>query len=69
MRNIEQQLREAARGSGLSIRQLALRSGCGYQSMHGFITQSRGLTLTVAARLAAMLGLELRPARRRTKKG
>ena len=69
MANIEQQLRDAARGSGLSMRQMSLRSGCGYQSIHGFVTENRGLTLTVAARLAAALGLELRPKRGRKVKG
>ena len=65
--NIEQQLRDAARKSGLSMRQISLRSGCAYQSVHGFMTENRGLTLTVAARLATALELELKPAKRRTK--
>ena len=69
MANIEEQLRTAARRSGLSMRQLALRSNCGYQSVHGFVTESRGLSLTVAARLAATLGLELRPVRHGKQKG
>ena len=65
MANIEEQLRTAARRSGLSMRQMALRSKCGYQSVHGFVTESRGLSLAVAARLAATLDLELRPVKRK----
>lgn len=49
--------------SGLSLLQLAKRSGLGFQSIHGFARGYRGLSLTSAARLCSALGLELRPVR------
>ena len=59
------QLQKAARTSGLSINALALRSGLPYQTVHGFLTADRRITLESAAKLATLLGLELRPARKR----
>ena len=69
MTTIETQLRQAARRSGLSIRQLSLQARIPYAAVHGFVAQDRGMTLTTANKLAALLGLELRPTRRRAKKG
>jgi hypothetical protein len=70
MTNIETQLREAARMSGLSMKRLADDSGLCYASVHGFLTDdSRTLTLTGAAKLAVILGLELKPSGRKRKAG
>jgi transcriptional regulator with XRE-family HTH domain len=67
MANIEKQLREACRASGLSMKRLAVRSGLFYQSVHGFMASNRSLSLGSAAKLAEVLGLELRPVRRARK--
>ena len=65
---VEQTLRRAARESGLSMLQLSKRSGLRYQTVYGFCTQSRGVTLESASKLCELLGLELRPARRGKRK-
>ena len=62
--DIERQLRDAARRSGLSMYRLSKESGVAYAGLHGFLTGDRRLSLRVAARLATALGLELRPVRR-----
>jgi len=67
MKNIEEQLRDAARRSGLSMLQLAERSGLRYGSVHRFMARGRSLSLTSAVKLAELLQLELRPVRRRRK--
>ena len=62
MNNIEQSLRAAARRSGLSMKAMADRGGIPYAAVHNFVTDDeRTVTLTTAAKLAAVLGLELRP--------
>ena len=66
---IEEQLRKAARDSGLSIKALATRSGVRYASAHAFVRGYGSLTLPLASKLATLLGLELRPFRRRKSKG
>ena len=66
--DIEQQLRDAALKSGLSILALSKRSSVAYSGMHGFLTGDRRITLRCAARLAVVLGLKLRPVRRGKRK-
>ncbi len=66
-RNIEQQLRDATRQSGLSILALSKRSGVPYSAMHRFVTGAGCVGLRSAAKLAKVLGLELRPVRRSPK--
>jgi len=66
--NIQEQLRAAARKSGMSMLQLAEQSGLRYASVHAFVAKRKGLTLASGAKLAALLGLELRPVRRRKTK-
>ena len=65
--SVQETLRRAARESGLSIRQLTIRAGLRYQTTHGFCTRSRGITLESASKLCELLGLELRPVRRKRK--
>ena len=67
MADIQEQLRNAARASGLSIRRLALQTDTPYQAMHRFIRGYGGVTMTTGARLARLLRLELRPIRKRKK--
>lgn len=59
MADIEKQLREAARRSGLSILALSKRWGVSYAVAHRFVTGTGGITLKTAAKLARTLGLEL----------
>ena len=69
MGDIERQLKDAARRSGLSMKALSERSGIWYASIHGFLVNNRQISIGTAARLAEALGLELRPKRRQAKKG
>lgn len=66
--NIEKQLKDAALTTGLPILTLSKRSGVCYSGLHGFMTGDRKITLEVAARLATVLGLELRSIRRTKRK-
>ena len=66
--DIETQLQDAARKSGLSMYALSKQSGVRYSAMHGFLTGDRRISLRSAAQLAAVLGLELRPVRRKKRK-
>ncbi len=68
-RNLEQQLREEARRSGLNMLTLSKRASLGYAIVHGFLTGDRVISIRSAAKLAAVLGLELRPVRRGKRKG
>ena len=67
--SVEETLRRTAREGGLSMRQLTIRAGLRYQTVHGFCTHSRGITLASASKLCEVLGLELRPLRRGRAKG
>lgn len=58
-------LREAIDESGKSQYQLAQETGIDKSALSRFVSGERGLTLDTAAKLAAVLGLELKPARRR----
>jgi transcriptional regulator with XRE-family HTH domain len=60
-RDIEMQLREAIRGSGMSGYEIARRAGVTDSQLSLFINSHRSLTLTSAAKIARVLGLELRP--------
>ena len=60
-KNIELQLRKAARQSGLSMLQLSKRAKMPYASVHNFVANDQGLSLRSAAKLAAVLALELQP--------
>ena len=69
MVDLEKQLRDAARKSGLSMLAMSQRANIPYAGVHSFVARERGLTLATASRLATLLGLEFRPVRKKTKKG
>ena len=58
------QLRDAILGSDMSRYEIAKRAGLAYSQMSLFINGQRSLTLTSAAKIARVLGLELRPVRK-----
>jgi plasmid maintenance system antidote protein VapI len=60
-KDIEVQLREAILGSGISCYEIAKRAGVTNSQLSLFINHQRSLTLTSAAKIARVLGLELRP--------
>lgn len=57
-------LRRAIDDSDLSMRQLSLRTGLPYQTIHGFVRKDRDIVLTSATKLAKLLHLALRTTRR-----
>jgi transcriptional regulator with XRE-family HTH domain len=61
--DIEQRLKRAVLGSGLSRYRLAKLSGLSEAQLSYFVNGKRSLTLPAAAKLATALGLELRPKR------
>ena len=63
--NLEQQLKDEALRSGLSMYILAKRAGLGYATMHGFIMGDRTISVRSAAKLASVLGMELRKVQRK----
>jgi len=69
MANLEKQLRDAARASGLSMLAMSKRADIPYAAVHNFVASERGMTLMTASKLATLLGLEFRPVRKKTKKG
>lgn len=62
-------LRRAFRDSGLSLNQLALRSGVPYMATHGYFNGKRDAMLTTVEKWSSVLGLELVPKRRKRKGG
>ena len=60
--DIEEQLRRAIVGAAVSRYRLAALSGVSQASLSLFVSGKRTLTLESAAKLAAVLGLVLRPA-------
>ena len=68
-KDIESQLKHAATHSGLSMYALSKQSGVPYSAMHGFCTGDRRLSLRSAAKLAAVLKLELQSIRLKKRKG
>lgn len=61
-------LREAIDTSGKTQYQLAQETGIDKSALSRFVSGERGLTLDTAAKLAAALNLELKPASRRRKR-
>jgi plasmid maintenance system antidote protein VapI len=64
VKDIEVQLRDAILGSEMSRYEIAKRAGVAHSQMSLFINGQRSLTLTSAAKIARVLGLELRPVRK-----
>jgi len=62
--NMASLIRTAFSESGLSRFELSKRTGVAYSVIHRFMAEERDLKLTTASKLADVLGLELRPARR-----
>lgn len=62
-------IRATFRKSGLSVNQLALRSGVPYASVHAIVAGTRDPALSTTAKLCDVLGLELRHVRRDKRKG
>ena len=65
--DIEDQFREAIRTSGISRYRLSKLTGVSDGVLANFVNGKRSMTLTTAAKLAAALGLELRPAKQARK--
>jgi len=55
---------EAIAESGLSVRQLSIRSGAHYQTVHGFVHHDRDIGIGSISKLCRVLGLRLRPVKR-----
>lgn len=66
-KDIEVQLREAILGSGMSGYEIARRAGVVNSQLSLFINGHRSLTLTSAAKIAGVLGLELRPVNKKSR--
>lgn len=67
MIDLAEQLREAARKSGLSMLAMSQQAGIPYAAVHNFVARERGLTLTTASKLATLLEMELQPVKRKRK--
>ncbi len=65
--DIERQLFDAIVSAGLSPSEIARRAGVVKSQLSLFLNGKRSLTLTSAAKIARVLGLELRSAGRKTK--
>jgi transcriptional regulator with XRE-family HTH domain len=64
VKDIEVQLRDAILGSGMSRYEIAKRGGVTNSQLSLFLSGQRSLTLTSAAKIARVLGLELRPVKK-----
>ena len=69
MATIGQQLKDAARNTGWTMKKLSIESGLPYAVVHGFMTAERQISIGSASKLAALLGLALTPIRKSTKGG
>lgn len=67
--NIADQLRNAAKASGLSVLQMSKRADVPYQGVHGLLNSNRDIRLSTAAKLATLFSLELRPVKAKRKGG
>ena len=63
--SIEDQLRQAILNAGITRYRIGKLSGVSETSLSFFVAGKRSLRLDMAAKIAAVLGLELRPAERR----
>lgn len=70
MKTIEDQLRQTARKSGLSMKAMSDRTGIPYAGLYNFVTHDgKTITLRTASKLAVLFNLELRSVGRSKKKG
>lgn len=60
--DIQQQLRQAILGADMNRRALSKASGVSEAQLSYFVREMRSLTLDSAAKVARVLGLELKPA-------
>ena len=67
MTDLAGQLREVIRRSGLNRKQVADQTGISYAAIHGFVGGTRDMRLSTASKVAELLGVELRPMRRKQK--
>ena len=67
--NLAEQLRAAVRAAGLTTYALARDAGIDRAVAVRFMNGERGLNLDSASKVCRLLGLQLRPVRRRSKKG
>ena len=58
-------IRRAFRESGLSLKRLSDESGTRYASVHAFFTAERDPQLSTIEKWCGVLGLELRPIKRK----
>ena len=65
--NLTESLRKAAYRSGLSILQISKRADIPYQAAHGFMNSDRDIRISTAAKIAKVVGVELRPVAERAK--
>lgn len=63
--DLAEQLRAAIRTAGLSAYALARDAGIDISVAVRFVNGTRGMNLTSASRVATLLGLELRPIKRK----
>lgn len=68
--NLSDAIREAFRRSGRSIKSVADEAGLHYAMAHGLLRdrEAQDVRLSTGSRVAAVLGLELRPVRRKGNK-
>jgi plasmid maintenance system antidote protein VapI len=62
--NIEEKLRKAILSSEMSRYRISQLSGVGEAQLSLFVNRKRTLTLTSAAKVAKVLGLDLKPIRK-----
>ncbi|MFH1371786.1 MAG: helix-turn-helix transcriptional regulator [Planctomycetota bacterium] len=67
--NIEEYLRKAIMTAGMSRYKIARRAKVNEAQLSYFVNHKRSLILTSAAKVAEVLGLELRPMARKRKAG
>ncbi len=65
MVDLGEQLKKAIRRSGLTRKQISDQASVGYAAIHGFMAGTRDLTLTSASKIADVVGVELKPRRRK----
>jgi len=58
--NLADQLRRACERSKLSMLQISKRTNLPYQTVHGFMRSDRDIVLSSAAKIAELVGVELR---------